>query len=215
MSSFCNGPSRTYTFKIISQYLWLAWWQVSADYNKLFFSFGMFFLFFFSFPYFLLFHWSIPSLFSSPCPTNLSIFPHLSSLSSIRSSTPLSYMYLSTVLLLPFRLIFSWPFLFLFKKVLPVGYLQFFYIHGTGLSFGPLNSGRPILLSVKGKIKKYYILKSFLRPNYWTIPWYTDKSLHTFPPCYSQSPRQVCLEIYVIRKKEENLMENHAPLPMV
>ncbi len=57
-----------------------------------------------------------------------------------------------------------------------------------------------------------------------------DKSLKSFPPCSSQSPLQLCLEIYIssnsrnllqflefsyctLQKiKEESLIENHAPL---
>ncbi len=153
---------------------------VSADYNKLFFSFGLFFLFFFSFPYFLLFHWSIPSLFSSPCPTNLSIFPHLPSLSSIRSSTPLSYMYLSTVLLLPFPSSLG-PSFFSLQKFYQSVYLKFFYLpymiqvcpwfychheeswkhsSGSGLDpywIGSLDSGRPISCYQKKENWRHFI----------------------------------------------------------
>jgi hypothetical protein len=61
-----------------------------------------------------------------------------------------------------------------------------------------------------------------------------DHSFTSFPPCYSQSPLQLCLEIsifsnsrnllkflgfsqllYTVRRKEENPIENHAPCPMV
>jgi hypothetical protein len=35
---------------------------------------------------------------------------------------------------------------------------------------------------------------SVQRPNSWTNP---DKSLKSFPPCYSQSPLQLCLEIFI------------------
>jgi hypothetical protein len=57
------------------------------------------------------------------------------------------------------------------------------------------------------------------------------KSLESFPPCYSQSPLQRCLEIfislnsrnllqflvqllYTAKEKEENLIENHTRFPM-
>ncbi len=61
---------------------------------------------------------------------------------------------------------------------------------------------------------------------------YPDKSLKSFPPCYSQSPLRLCLEISIssnsrnllqflevsyctlYRRKEEILLENHTPLPM-
>jgi len=62
-----------------------------------------------------------------------------------------------------------------------------------------------------------------------------DESLKSFPPCYSQSSLQLCLEISsyffkltqplivstvqlyctLERRKEENLIENHTPRPMV
>jgi hypothetical protein len=59
------------------------------------------------------------------------------------------------------------------------------------------------------------------------------KSLRRFPPCYSQPPLQLCLEISISsnscnllqfleynsctlqRRKRENLIENHTPFPMV
>jgi hypothetical protein len=61
----------------------------------------------------------------------------------------------------------------------------------------------------------------------------SDKSLKNFPPCHSQSPLQLYLEIYyysnsrnllqflqfsygtLLRRKEENLKENHTPFRMV
>ncbi len=63
---------------------------------------------------------------------------------------------------------------------------------------------------------------SFLRPNSWTK---SDKSLTSFPPCYSQSPLQLGLKISIssnsrnllqflqfsYRRKEEKLKENHTP----
>jgi hypothetical protein len=54
-----------------------------------------------------------------------------------------------------------------------------------------------------------------------------DKSLKSFPPYYSQSPLQLCLEISVssnscmqsltvfVKSKKENLTGNHIPFPMV
>jgi hypothetical protein len=60
----------------------------------------------------------------------------------------------------------------------------------------------------------------------------TEKSLKSFPVCYSQSPLQLCLEISsssnshnllqflhfsyctLKRRKEQNLIENHTPFPM-
>ena len=62
---------------------------------------------------------------------------------------------------------------------------------------------------------------------------FLDESLKIFSPCYSQSPLQLCLEISISsnsrnllqvlefsccilkRRKEENLIENHTPRPMV
>ncbi len=70
----------------------------------------------------------------------------------------------------------------------------------------------------------------------WDITMYTksrrrslrgnpDKSLQIFPPCYSKSPLQLCLEIsissnsrnllqFLYRRTEESLIENHTPFPI-
>ncbi len=62
------------------------------------------------------------------------------------------------------------------------------------------------------------------RPNSWKK--YRQQSFKSFPPCYSQSTLQLCLEIsissnsrnllqFLLRRKEENLIEKHTHFPMV
>jgi hypothetical protein len=47
------------------------------------------------------------------------------------------------------------------------------------------------------------IVHNLLRPNSWTNP---DKSVKSFPPCYSQSPLKLCLEIS-ISSNSHNLLK--------
>ncbi len=67
----------------------------------------------------------------------------------------------------------------------------------------------------------------------WILGRNPDKSLGSFPPCYSQSPPQFCLEISIslnshnllqflqfsyftlYRRKKENLIEKHTLVPVV